>query len=590
MRFLSISAFPPASFRAFVGPCGLAVLFVAGVASCGSKGDEGPSGSGVDSPSTAGGSRATESGSGAVWFEEVAAASGIDFVHQYGPKRFWIPEVTGSGVGLFDADGDGDLDLYALQACDLEGDPEEQPTNRFYVNDGRGRFEDQTEAAGLGHPGFAMGCTAGDYDGDGDVDLYITNVGPNVLYQNQGDGTFVDVTEAAGVQVPAWSTSAAFLDYDGDGHTDLFVTNYLVWQSSHEVGCFGQGGEQAYCNPNRYQGPERDTLLRNKGDGTFEDVSLAVGLKAAFGPGLGVVWGHWNDDRYPDLYVANDGEANQLWYGEKGGTFREEALLMGAALSGNGQKEAGMGIVMGDLDRNGTWDLFVTHLRGQTHTFYSGGRRGFRDATRKTGTATSTKPYTGFGVGWFDFDHDGFEDLYIASGRVTLSRPVLSEDNVLAEPDQVFPGLAGGRFGEALPNGGLAQEALTVGRGAAFGDLDGDGDVDVVVNNNGGALSVLRNVAPKRGKAVTLRLLGAQEVDDAGAQVDVQVGDQLRRMQSQRASSYCTSNDPRVHVGLGSAPAIDRAVVTWTDGFQEVFGPFEAGTQVDCVRGQGRKP
>ncbi len=552
---------------------------------CGSKETPAPN------PTTGGSTGATHpTPAAAVWFEDAAPACGIDFVHEYGPQRFWIPEVTGSGLGLFDADGDGDLDLYALQGCDIEGLPADQPTNRLYLNDGSGRFHDHTEAAGVGHRGFGMGCAIGDYDADGDLDLYVTNVGPNVLYQNQGDGTFVDVTASAGVEVPVWSSSAAFLDYDGDGHLDLFVTNYLVWQPSHEVKCFGQGGEQAYCNPNRYQGPERDTLLRNRGDGTFEDVSLQAGLKKAFGPGLGVVWGHWNDDRFPDLYVANDGAENQLWYGQAGGTFREQALLMGVALSGNGQKEAGMGIVMGDMDRNGTWDLFVTHLRGETHTFYSGGKRGFRDDTRKTGTATATKPYTGFGVGWFDFDHDGFEDLYIASGRVTLSRPVLSEDNVLAEPDQVFPGKAGARFGEPLPNGGLQQEVLSVGRGAAFGDIDNDGDVDVVINNNGGALRVLRNVAPKKGSAVTLRLLGPKGVEDTGAQVDVQIGDQVRRMQSQRASSFCASNDPRVHVGLGSAPAVDQAVVTWTDGTREVFGPFEAGSQVELRRGAGRKP
>jgi len=325
-------------------------------------------------------------------------------------------------------------------------------------------------------------------------------------------------------------------------------------------------------------------LLRNKGDGTFEDVSARVGLDKAFGPGLGVVTGEWNGDSQVDFYVANDGEENQLWLSKPDGTYADKALVQGCALSGDGTPEAGMGLVHGDLDRDGRWDFFVTHLNGQTHTFYAGRKRGYRDATSRTGSATNTRAATGFGVGWADFDHNGFEDLYIASGRVSRLSPRYSETKILAEPDQVLPGIAAGKFGAPLENSGTKDQILEVGRGAAFGDMDGDGDIDVVINNNGGPLRMLRNVSVKQGQAAVLSVEQANGIAALGAEVRVRIGDQTRLFQVQAASSFCASNGTDVHVGLGQAKQIDSVSVKFPDGTTQEFPAVPAGQRVRLQR------
>lgn len=556
------------------GPTGMQGLFaLALLGACGSKelpGEANPAK--APPPPAAVGTPSSDVAS--VWFEEVAAASGVDFVHTFGPQRFWIPEVTGSGVGLFDYDGDGDLDLYALQGSDLLAEAPTGPGNRLFAGNGDGTFEDVTAKAGVGDQGFGMGCAVGDYDRDGDLDLYVTNVGPNVLYRNRGDGTFENVTEASATGLSDWSTAASFVDFDGDGWLDLFVVNYLRWSPANETECLDASGNRTYCHPNRYAGPARDTLLRNRGDGTFEDVSAAKGLHTIFGNGLGLVWGQLDDMPGIDFYVANDGMANQLWSGRTSGPMEERARLAGCALSGNGQAEAGMGVCLEDLNRDGIWDLLVTHLAGETNTFYMGGRRGFKDGTGRSGTAASSRAFTGFGVGLADFDQDGWPDLYVANGRVAMGTPTYSKERPLAEPDQVFRGLPGGQFEEHSPRGGTDPEILSVSRGAAFGDLDGDGDVDVVINDNGGPLRILRNVAPKKGHWA---LLDVRETDGqaaVGARLEIQVGTAHILRQVQRTYSFCAQNDPRVHLGTGLATAIERVTVTWLDGTQSEFGPL----------------
>lgn len=522
------------------------------------------------------------------WFEDVAEASGVDFVHSFGPIRYWLPEVMGPGVGLFDMDNDGDLDLYATQGGDLLLEPKDQPTNKLYENQGDGTFVDVTAKAGVGDTGYGMGCAVGDYDSDGFLDLYVTNLGDNVLYRNLGDGTFENVTATAGVEAPGWSTSTGFLDFDGDGLLDLYVAQYVDWRAKDEKACFTQRGAPTWCHPNNYRGPQRDVLYRNKGDGTFEDVTMEKGLSAVYGNGLGLAWGQLDKKPGLDIYVANDGMANQLWSGKLDGKWEDRALLMGCALSGEGTAEAGMGVCLEDLNRDGAWDLVVTHLGGETNTFYMGGRRGLKDKTSRSGTAIASQPYTSFGVGLADFDHDGRLDMYVANGRVMDSIPRISDENVLVEPDQVYRGFEGGRFEELLPRGGTKTEVLTVARSAAFGDIDNDGDVDVVVGNNGGTLRILRNVAKKSGAAVQLHVLEADGLAAVGAILHMKVGDENRMRQVQRTYSYCSSHDPRVHVGLGAKSTIDSVSVTWLDGEVEEFGPFPAGKPATLKRGSGR--
>jgi hypothetical protein len=524
-----------------------------------------------------------------VWFEDVAEQSGVDFVHDFGPRRFWMPELLGPGVGLFDMDGDGDLDLYALQSGDLESSGAQGPGNRLFENQGQGNFLDVTRRAGVGDRSYGMGCAVGDYDGDGHLDLYVTNLGANVLYRNRGDGTFEDVTASTGTGGNEWSTSASFVDFDSDDLLDLFVVNYLDWRSADEEICRTPRGEQTYCNPNRYRGPARDVLLRNRGDGTFQDVSTSQGLAETYGNGLGLVWGRLHGESGVDFYVANDGMPNQLWSGQPGGRLQDRALLTGCALSGDGKAEAGMGVCLEDLDRDGTWDLIVTHLVGETNTFYMGGRRGLRDNTTRTGTASASRPFTSFGVGMQDFDHDGLLDMYVCNGRVTDAIPRFSEAVMLAEPDQVYRGLGGGRLQELKPRGGTGGEVFTVGRAAAFGDIDNDGDVDVVVGNNGGRLRILLNVAPKQGGAMLLHVLEDDGLPAVGAILNLEIDGRSRLRQVQRTYSFCASNDPRVHVGLGSAKAIESVRVTWLDGQQETFGPFEGVTSATLQRGKGRR-
>lgn len=517
--------------------------------------------------------------SGAAWFEDVGAASGAALEHDLGAdqRRYWIPEITGSGLGLFDADGDGDLDLFVCQGGRLEdGDPAGS-SDALLLNDGTGRFTDVTREAGIDDRLFGMGCAAADYDGDGDVDLFVTNVGRNVLWRNDGDGTFTDATDAAGLREDAWSTSAAFLDYDGDGDLDLFHCNYIRWSSSNEVPCSNKLGEPDYCHPNNYDAPDVDRLWRNEGDGTFTDVTEASGIAKVFGNGLGVAWGDLTGDGLVDIYVANDGMANQLWVNRGSGRFQDQALAKGCALSGEGKAEAGMGVLLEDLDGDLRLDLFVTHLRSETNTFYRSRSRRFADDTRRTGTVEASLNFTAFGVGAADFDHDGDLDYYVANGRVGDATPRFSEDRVLAEPDQLFRGSGDGTFTEVLPRGGTATELPTIGRGAAFGDLDGDGDVDVVVTDNGGTVRVLRNVAPKRGTWLQLDLREADGSTALGARVTLQAGGRKQLRQVQTAYSYCATNDPRVHFGVPEGSSIEGIQVQWADGTIEEVGLLEPG-------------
>jgi hypothetical protein len=521
------------------------------------------------------------------WFEDIAARSGIDFVHHSGHQdRHYLPEIMGGGAALFDMDNDGFLDLYLIQSGNLF-DPSAGTGNRLYRNRGNGTFEDVTERSGAGVRGYGMGVAAGDFDNDGFTDLYVTNFGHNVLLKNDGHGHFVDVTAKAGVASGGWSTGAAFVDYDSDGLLDLFVVHYLNWQRSAEVECFSLTGVPDYCSPASYDLPSAATLYHNNGDGTFTDVSVRSGITSAVGNGLGVVAADFDGDGRIDLMVSNDRTPNHLWLNQGGGRFREVALAMGCALDQDGVAKSGMGVDAVDVDDDGDDDLIVVNLDGESDSFFRNQGKFFVDDTVSAGLRTPSRPFTRFGMALRDFDNDGFLDLYEANGRVGLQSETYSSDPY-AEPSLLFRGFAGPRFEEVTPRGGTASLLVASSRGAAFGDIDNDGGVDVVVVNRDSRPFVLRNVVPSRGHWLLLRVLEEHQRDALGAEVTMTIGTRNIRRDVRAASSYLASNDPRVHVGLGAEATARNVTVKWPDGVRERFGDVQADRITVLRRGSGK--
>ena len=356
----------------------------------------------------------------------------------------------GAGAALFDYDNDGDLDVYLIQGASLDGTMFPGGGNRLFQNNlvptGRLSFSDVTRIAGVASSGYGMGAATGDYDGDGDLDLYVTNFGPNVLYRNNGNGTFTDVTREAGVGDPRWSASAAFLDYDRDGDLDLFVTNYVDFTLKGNILCYDAAGGRDYCNPSVYRAlPDR--LYRNEGNGRFRDVTAPAGIGAKFGRGLGVIGDDFNRDGWPDILVANDGVENQLWMNQKDGTFQDAALSAGIAYNADGAAQAGMGVTADDFDEDGDDDVFISHLVRETHTlFLNEGRGLFHDATIRFGLAVPSYFGTGFGTRWFDYDNDGWLDLFVANGAVTIEENQRGSPYPYRQRNQLFHNESGRRF------------------------------------------------------------------------------------------------------------------------------------------------
>jgi hypothetical protein len=524
----------------------------------------------------------------AAWFEETAARAGIGFVHASGHKtKYLMPEIMGGGAALFDMDNDGFLDLYLVQSGSLL-DEGSSGGNRLYHNRGDGTFADVTAASGAGVRGYGMGVTAGDFDNDGFTDLYVTNFGHNVLLRNDGHGHFVDVTAKAGVASSGWSTSAAFVDYDGDGALDLFVTHYLNWRPSAEVECFSLTGLPDYCSPASYDLPSAATLYHNNRDGTFTDVSARAGILAAVGNGLGVVAGDFDGDGRIDIFVANDRTPNHLWTNQGGGRFRESALTMGAALDQDGTAKSGMGVDAVDVDDDGDLDLLVVNLDGESDSFFRNRGGFFSDDTASVGLRTASRPFTRFGAAFVDFNNDGHLDLFEANGRVGMQSERYATDPY-AEPSLLFRGFAGPRFEEVSPRGGTRQRLVATSRAAAFGDIDNDGAIDVVVVNRDSRPYLLHNIVSPRGHWLMLRVIEEHGRDALGATVTLRVGDRTIRRDVRAAYSYLASNDPRVHVGLGSATGAQNVTVRWPDGTREAFGDIAADRIATLRRGTGKR-
>ena len=504
-------------------------------------------------------------------FVDRAAEAGLAIRYFNGMTgELLFPEIMGGGAALFDFDRDGDLDIYLTQGEVLRQEradrtvfPRKQGEargdrllrNEGPISDGWIQFVDVTATAGIEPGGYGMGVAVADYDNDGWQDVYVLDFGPNRLWRNLGDGRFVEVSTAAGVADPGWSTSAAWFDYDGDGWLDLFVGNYVDYSLATHKPCYSESGELDYCSPSVYP-PARDALFRNLGDASFERFTKRSGVSSAWGPALGAVTADFNADGRLDLYVANDGQPNQLWINTEEGRLVDESVLAGVAVNAAGQPEASMGVVAADFDDDGVEDLFMTHLTRETNTLYLGGDDGyFRDASAASGLAMASWKNTGFGVGLADFDLDGRLDLFVANGAVrrieSLARA--GDPYPLAQPNQFFRGLGGGRFVDASSSAGVAAQTQRVSRGVAVGDVDNDGDPDLLVVNSEGPLELLENQTAPSESWLGVGVLTAAGAPALGVAVrlDGSAGpaasaDVLAMRRLGTGGSYASAGDPRV--------------------------------------------
>jgi enediyne biosynthesis protein E4 len=521
-------------------------------------------------------------------FTRVSEEAGILFEHINGATEDkHLPETMGSGGLIFDFDNDTWPDILLVNGGSMV-DPDQASLARhhLYRNLGDGTFNDVTDRAGLGTSGYGLGACAADYDNDGWRDLYITSVGENRLYRNLGDGQFMDVTERARVGSPLWSSSCAFGDLDNDGDLDLYVTNYVDYSVDNNKYCTGTEGTRAYCHPNVYNG-EPDALYRNNGDGTFSDISRDAGIYTTAGKGLGVVLADYDDDGWLDIYVANDSVANFLYRNLKRNRFEEAGMWAGVAVGMDGKPLAGMGTDIADIDGDGRLDVFVTNLNRQTHNLYQNLGGGlFADATFESGVGVATLPFVGFGTVFFDYDNDADLDLAIADGDVLdhdmPGRPPQAQMNLLMAND------GRGRFTVLKPAPADGFAAERVSRALATGDIDNDGDLDVLITNNGGSPDLLRNELPMEHTATLIRLVGRESNRDGiGARLRLRLGELTLTRTVRAGSSYQSQSDLRVHFGLNGATVAGPLEIRWPTGRIERFETIEAGQTITITEGEG---
>ncbi len=529
-------------------------------------------------------------GNSPVTFTDVTKAAGVSFINKSSPDKKYIVESMGGGVAMFDFDNDGKPDIYLTNSVTVEdalkGKP--RPHAALYRNLGDGKFEEVAEKAGVADPGWAMGVAVGDYDNDGFDDLYVTCFGPNKLYRNLGNGKFEDVTAKAGVGDPRFSTGAAWGDYDRDGKLDLFVSNYVDFKLD-DLPHFGKGTLCQYRNVPVQCGPRGlpgagDMLYHNNGDGTFTDVSKKAKVDDPNGYyGLGVMWTDFDDDGWPDLFVANDATPNYAYRNNHDGTFTEMGLALGVAVDENGIEQGSMGLSIADYDRDGRLDIIVTNFADQYNTIYHKNADGtFTDISRATKTADVSMPYVGWGTKFFDYDNDGWLDLLVVNGHVYPQIEGAYPGGMYRQRMLFYRNLKNGTFAEVAAEVSAALMERRASRGAAFGDYDDDGDVDVIVNNLDGPPVLLRNDGgSKAGNWISLKLTGTKSNRNAiGARVTVSTGGLKQIEELHGCESYLSHSDWRLHFGLGKATMADEITIQWPSGKSEKLTKVKANQVV----------
>ena len=537
--------------------------------------------------------------SDALFLAEVTEELGLPATTTPWPDgKLFTPEITPGGIALLDYDNDGDLDIYQIchPPCGSPPNPfSGQSPNRLFRQEQNGTFVEVADAGGLNDPGFGHGVAVGDCDNDGDLDVYVTNYGPDSLYRNEGDGSFTNITSIAGITGDYWSSAASFFDYDCDGDLDLYVVNFATYDTSKRCSPSGDNDDLDYCGPHEFPGL-RDCLYRNEGDGTFTNVAGEVGITTA-ARGWGVITADITGNGWPDIYVANDEEPNQLWVRQENGDYIDEAIFRGVAFNSDGNTEASMGVAFGDVNGDERMDLFMTHVTLETNTLYLAegdvSDSNFSDASNLSGMSLVDMPYTGWGCAFLDLDHDGDLDLVVANGRV--SKGIVAPGAKLSpfwsrygEANFLFENDGTGRFAKVGERAGAYGTHVEVTRGLAIGDLDSDGDYDIVTNNLDNTLRVFRNDAPKPATHWLLvrALIGKR--DAIGAKLTLKVGGRRRVAVVLPSYSYLASNDPRVHFGLGSSTLVERLEVTWPDGTSEAFDVPEVDQVLTITQGSGR--
>ena len=528
-----------------------------------------------------------------VSFIDVARPAGISFVHDNAasPDKYLI-ETMGAGCAWIDYDQDGLLDLYLVNSAATKlYTPKHALRSALYHNNGDGTFTDVTDRAGVGAEGlFGMGVAVGDFNNDGFPDLFVLGYGRCILYRNNGDGTFTDITTKSGVENRGrWASSAAWFDYDNDGRLDLIIANYVDWTPENNFYCGDRGsGMRSYCHPDVYKGTP-PTLYHNNGDGTFTDVSSTSGIGAKPGNGLGVVTFDYDGDGWQDIFIANDSMPNFLFRNKRDGTFEEVGYLAGVAVSGDGQAEAGMGVDAADLTGNGQMDLVVTHLDLQLARLYRNKGNGvFDDETVRSKIGYATYHLSGFGTRFFDYDNDGSRDLFIANGHVLDNIQLYRSEARYLEPKLMFRNTGGGLFENVSDRLGSDFQLPRASRGVAVGDFDNDGDLDILVNNNGEAPQLLRNDGGNANHWLSILLIGTRSNrDGVGTRVKVSAGTLTQFDQKKGGMSYQSAQDPRLHFGLGSHTLIDSLEIDWPSGAKTKLGGIKADQIIAIQEGTG---